>query len=479
MWPCFVFIIAHIGEQVSVTNRSCALIRGATPIWSSNNSQYALLRKEFNLSTSSKVASACIAITAQQSDDRLLASYKLWFNGVPISNGPGRNMNATQGFDVVRFLPSFLNTTSHHTIAIQAYHRAGKDGTPGPNGKVMVKFAATFADGASQVIVSDATWSGLGVNDAFNPYHGCLGGMYCAPKEYLDARAYPAGWRLSGGGMEEAWPAAVARTPFDLKMPLAMKEALPVVQYTTPAAKITELTSTQCLVAPANTHDWAVLSCNGTDVIKTVLFASFGHPGGICTGPQSSTGAFLGLPSANISSSTPNNTFGVTADCDALHAKEALESLCLGENYCQLNAHDFTRIFNGSMPCLDAHPHLWLAAAVECGANSDASSSSPGIPLRRYLVDVGREIQGGVALAMASGVEGAQINMRLSETLLTNGSARQHMSTGNDYEEFWTMRAGTQVQYTQKTINGHVARWQFVYCACCLSDSTLATTIYS
>jgi hypothetical protein len=245
------------------------------PIWSSNNSQYVLLRKEFNLSSSSKVSSGCIAITAAQCNDKLLASYKLWLNGVAISNGPGRNMNATQGYDVVQIVPTLLKATN--VIAIQAYH----NGNPSSSAKVLVNFALTFVDGTSQAVPSDVTWSALGVDNLFNPYHGCLGGMYCAPKEYLDARMYPIGWRLPGfernptafpllksKASASEWPTAVNHTAFEL--PLVPKAALPITQYEMHAAKITEITSNQCLIALDNTHDLAVLSCNGTDVITKV-----------------------------------------------------------------------------------------------------------------------------------------------------------------------------------------------------------------
>jgi hypothetical protein len=254
-------------------NASCTLPGGAQPIWSSNNSQYALLRKEFKLSSSSNVYSACIAITASQCNDKLLASYKLWFNGVALTNGPGRNMNATQGYDAVHLVPALLNATN--VIAIQAYHNGNN---PSSSAKVLVNFAATFVDGSSQVVPSDVTWSGLGADDVFNPYHGCVGGMYCAPKEYLDARTYPAGWQLPDFELNKAqavWPAAVNHTAFAL--PLVPKLALPIVQYEMPAAKITEITSSQCLIARDNTHDLAVLSCNGTDIIIEVgLMSIFG-----------------------------------------------------------------------------------------------------------------------------------------------------------------------------------------------------------
>jgi hypothetical protein len=86
------------------------------------------------------------------------------------------------------------------------------------------------------------------------------------------------------------------------------------------------------------------------------------------------------------------------------------------------------RIFNGSMPsCARQNPH-WLAAPVEFGPKSSDSDSrstaedttaaptariatsaaTAAVPLRRYL-DMGREIQGGVALSMTNGVKGHRL----------------------------------------------------------------------
>ena len=54
--------------------------------------EYLLLRKELKLAQpASQLASAVVEVTARQANPKILSAYKLWVNGEPISNGPGRN----------------------------------------------------------------------------------------------------------------------------------------------------------------------------------------------------------------------------------------------------------------------------------------------------------------------------------------------------------------------------------------------------
>lgn len=61
----------------------------------------------------------------------------------------------------------------------------------------------------------------------------------------------------------------------------------------------------------------------------------------------------------------------------------------------------------------------------------------------RWLVDLGREIVGGLALEVA-GTAGETVEVRLGEELTPEGSVKYQLRTGNTYREIWTLREGKQ-----------------------------------
>lgn len=61
----------------------------------------------------------------------------------------------------------------------------------------------------------------------------------------------------------------------------------------------------------------------------------------------------------------------------------------------------------------------------------------------RWLVDLGREIVGGLALEV-SGSAGDTVEVRLGEELNTDGTVRYQLRATNTYREVWTLRDGAQ-----------------------------------
>ncbi|MFF2846542.1 family 78 glycoside hydrolase catalytic domain [Streptomyces sp. NPDC058001] len=61
----------------------------------------------------------------------------------------------------------------------------------------------------------------------------------------------------------------------------------------------------------------------------------------------------------------------------------------------------------------------------------------------RWLVDLGREIVGGLSLAV-KGAAGDTVEVRLGEELNTDGTVRYALRATNTYREVWTLRDGTQ-----------------------------------
>lgn len=60
-----------------------------------------------------------------------------------------------------------------------------------------------------------------------------------------------------------------------------------------------------------------------------------------------------------------------------------------------------------------------------------------------YLVDLGKEIVGSIALHVDSDVS-TRITLEYGEELGEDGNAKYQMNTGNVYQEFWTLKAGEQ-----------------------------------
>ena len=62
----------------------------------------------------------------------------------------------------------------------------------------------------------------------------------------------------------------------------------------------------------------------------------------------------------------------------------------------------------------------------------------------RYLVDFGRELQGGLNVTFQDGVAGARVAVGLSEELLEDGGLKVPMRTGNNFTDVWTLSDGAQ-----------------------------------
>lgn len=166
--------------------------------------EYLLLRKELSFAQPAvRVVSAILEVTALQSDEKILSAYKLWVNGKPVSNGPGRNAHCpvhlqsgddwrtwhcnqtTQGYDTVNITSAIRGGSATAVLAFQAWAWAG--GAPprghGSQGGVMALLTVRFSDGSTQTVPttsealtatkSDANpgspWMVFNATPAFNP----------------------------------------------------------------------------------------------------------------------------------------------------------------------------------------------------------------------------------------------------------------------------------------------------------------------
>jgi hypothetical protein len=354
---CVVLLVAGQGARAELNSSVAEFLwapydaeTGQVPV------EYLLLRKELRLAQpASQLASAVVEVTARQANPKILSAYKLWVNGEPISNGPGRNAHCgvhlqpgqdwrdfhcnetAQGYDVMDVTAALRAgrggagaAGAAPVLALQGWSWAGGSQSRGhgSQGGIMLLLTVRFADGSSQTVATKATnatstgnldaaeepWLAFNATAAFNPGGG-IGGMYFQPAENMIMALWPAGWRLPGYVTTAAagWIPAISSAEPGARgssMTFAAKEAAAVVQRYRPAAALKP-------VVPAN--------CSGY----------------------------------------------------------------------------------------------------------------------RYIVDMGRELQGGIQLSLnGTGFENHSFTVRLGETLLSNGSVRAHMTAGCHYEERWTLTHG-------------------------------------
>ena len=219
------------------------------------------------------LTSLMIAITAAQTNDKLLGSYKLWVNGKPLANGPGRNVhcaqwnNATnaaagcaqvaQGYDVVNATTAALllphrrrdmNGSSSIIVAVQCYSMNAEK-----NAGLLASVVAIYADATTQrfdTTTNGSKWLTFNASAAFGKSTWNVttgppkeGGMYDTPQENLDHRFWPgAEWRDGAMTGSAQWAPPGAGNPrLATGAPLHRKEAAPVMQFTAAAVRVTEV----------------------------------------------------------------------------------------------------------------------------------------------------------------------------------------------------------------------------------------------
>eukprot|EP01044_Picomonas_judraskeda_P006666 COSAG03_NODE_675_length_6358_cov_51.683016_3_plen_350_part_00 len=201
--------LLHVPPAVAELNASNAEMLWAPCDLESAGEQpveYLLLRKELSLAQPAvQVASAILEVTALQSDEKILSAYKLWVNGKPVSNGPGRNAHCaehlqagddwrswhcnqtTQGYDTVNITEAIRSDGGNATavLAFQAWAWAGGAPPRGhrSEGGLMALLTLQFSDGSTQTVAttpgnltateseanSGSPWMAFNATPAFNP----------------------------------------------------------------------------------------------------------------------------------------------------------------------------------------------------------------------------------------------------------------------------------------------------------------------
>lgn len=403
---------------------------GGQPIWHPDvtTTQFAFLRSPVFVAPPD-TTDAVLTITARPSpsqsrgtlQSKLFCSFKLFVNGVFVSAGPGHSVPQQSQAVVIVPIGAFLRPGTDNVLAIQAFS-AGGTGIDSP--RVQGILTASTSGGATvNLTATGPSWQVLDGTGYMNPTGDTDGSAwYWMPNEDLDRRVYPLGWDTPANTPSAAagWTNASVQAAFG--SPLYLEQAPSPVSTTRRACSVAT-TNSQLVCASAPEQETINLRCSlpgatGTPaVISSIVFASYGTPGGVCmAGPASAA-----------------NNFSRNVTCDSANALAVLEGLCVGKAACSIAVGN---TLLGPDPCDKTPKHLSIVVAC--------SSTNAGP--QTYVVDYGQQMMGGVNLTFwngsASYAAGTRVTVQLGEELNPDGSVMVPGRQANDYNSTWTLAAG-------------------------------------
>ena len=401
---------------------------------------FGYFRKELASTPPAGAVTAQAFITAK-GENPLLNFYKLSVDGALVDVGPGRGEAPIWGGDGA--YRSVMYTTLDLTAQL-----LGGSAKHAKRGTVLsivsmcskgtqVGMQLTWRDAGGAVVSTagstDASWSAFDGDAHRKPgpgQHGHSAGTGFL--EYIDANHEPVGWQLPGFAPTAAWAAPVATaqlwpglSPKDIHakmeppMQVTLIDAASVVPAapapSPPPAPPTGIVSCARVAENAKVQ----LGCPGAAAISGVKFASFSTPDGSCAA---------------------GFTHDATCD-DANRTKtmEIVESACVGKTGCTIKAS--RNVFGDA--CLDVVKTL--AVEIECPTAPPTPTPPPPPPTpapvpSSFLVDFGKEFQGGLRLSVTDGTAGTNVHISCGESLsgTTAGS-----TWGWEFD--WTLRDGAQL----------------------------------
>ena len=185
----------------------------ATGIWNGEESQtgetnFVFMRRAFTLQEA-PIRHAIVHVTALCPEPAAQYVYKLYLNGEFVGAGPER---------------SFLRgETRYNTFDVTEQMQPGQEqvlaalnySTDRDRRRFLLQMRVEYEDGTSELIVTDQSWKMLGgdhiYRDQGNAGHNAY---YYAPREGIDARHYPFGWKEPGFD-DHAWQPARERGGID------------------------------------------------------------------------------------------------------------------------------------------------------------------------------------------------------------------------------------------------------------------------
>lgn len=158
---------------------------------------FVFLRKSFNLPAKG-IEKAIAHVTALSPEEAKQYVYKLYINGEVVGVGPVRSFSGDNRYNVYD-VTDLLRIDSENVVGALNFAKKDK--------RFLFQMEIFYKDGSRQTVCSDESWKAFEGSQVF-PNAGNIGGTYDAPKEYIDARAYPFGWNDIGFD-DSAWSFAV------------------------------------------------------------------------------------------------------------------------------------------------------------------------------------------------------------------------------------------------------------------------------
>ena len=348
----------------------------------------------------------------------LICSYKLWINGILVSAGPGHSFPATAQAVNAIDVGSFLRPSggAPNVLAVSAFFSNSTQISTFADANPRVQAALVLTDSNGNVnttlIATSEEWLALDASAYMSPTGETGTTWYAMPNENLQLDLFPRGWSDTNFSADARWQAAVIAPEFVLPY---LEESPAPVMLTRTACSVTPISSARkCGAIPEMQTLQLMCSQDGSSIIDSIVFASFGTPSGTCENQRSG-----------------QNNFFHNSTCDSSDSSAVVTAACLGKAFCNLNA---TNAAFGGDPC-DKTPKR-LAVAITCRGQENASSS--------YLIDYGQEFDGGVNLTFAGWAGGGSVEIVLGEALESNGTGpgvQSPLKTGNIYASTWTLSA--------------------------------------
>jgi alpha-L-rhamnosidase len=166
--------------------------------------RFVMLRREFTLEDK-PIARAIVHVTAVAPEPAAQYVYKLYLNESFVGTGPERGFAETRrynSFDVTRLLrrgqANALAAINYSAHAERCF---------------LLQLGVHYTDGTRQTIVTDENWKALPADTIYRDLGNAgFASYFYAPREGIDARRYPFGWKRAGFD-DTLWPAAGRRPP--------------------------------------------------------------------------------------------------------------------------------------------------------------------------------------------------------------------------------------------------------------------------
>ncbi len=178
---------------------------GQNCVYGAGSTDWAFLRGEFATAADKEVAWATVFATGSSAEPGRQYVYKLWLNGRFVGLGPTRSIsNETRydGFDVT----DLVHEGGPNALGAIAWTTRDK--------RFQAQVVVEYTDGSRQTFGTGDAWTSLPGSSVF-PSAGSIGTSYfTAPKENLQAVAYPFGFD-SPGFDDSEWQPATPKAPYD------------------------------------------------------------------------------------------------------------------------------------------------------------------------------------------------------------------------------------------------------------------------